>query len=47
MTWAAYRSKDGAIVIHLRARIYRFDPRAARLFAWGILALVAETEQNG
>lgn len=46
MTWAAYRSQDGAIVVHLAGRRYRFDAIAARLFAWAILLVVAEREQE-
>lgn len=42
MTWAAYRSKDGRVVVHLAAYRVKFTPGAAKLFATAILLVVAE-----
>lgn len=42
MTWAAYRSKDGRVVVHLAGYRVKLTPRAAKLFATAILLVVAE-----
>lgn len=44
MTWAAYRSKDGHIVIHVGPVRVKFDPGQAKLFATAILLVVAERD---
>lgn len=44
MTWAAYRSRDGHIVIHVGPVRVKFDPGQAKLFAAAILLVVAERD---